>query len=101
MESRSEHIKCGWCMKISTLGEWNDLTYSKCTNREMKRAFTKLTEEKAFYRKSDTYYICPKCNKWSRGSQLSVVDTLDDKLIKLGGEPVMNRLSSDNTLDNK
>ena len=89
MISRNEHVRCGWCMKVSSLGEWNDLTYSKCTNREMKRAFTQLTSEKAFLRKSDTFYLCPHCGKWSRGSQLSIVDTEDHKLLSLGREPVM------------
>ena len=89
MIKRSEHVRCGWCGKISTLGEWNDLTYSKCTNREMKRAFTLLSEERAFLRKSDTFYMCPKCEKWSRGSQLSIVDTEDKKLLRLGREPVI------------
>lgn len=89
MISRNEKISCGWCGKVSTLGEWNDLTYSRCTNREMKRAFTQLTNEKAFLRKSDTFYECPECHKWSRGSQLSIVDTNDEKLLKLGGESTM------------
>ena len=92
MIDRKEHVRCGWCMHIADLGEWNDLTYSKCTNREMKRAFTQLTEEKAFYHKSDTFYLCPNCNKWSRGSQLAIVDTDDKKLLKLGREPVMGSM---------
>lgn len=91
MINRSEHVRCGWCMRTSALGEWNDLTYSKCTNREMKRAFTQLTQEKAFMRKSDTFYICPKCNKWSRGSQLAIVDTTNEKLLRLGREPIMGK----------
>jgi hypothetical protein len=81
-------------MKTSSLGEWNDLTYSKCTNREMKRAFTQLTSEKAFLRKSDTFYLCPKCEKWSRGSQLSIVDTTDPKLLRLGRELTMGNNKS-------
>lgn len=89
MISRNVKIMCGHCGGVSTLGEWNDLTYSKCTNREMKRAFTELTSEKAFLRKSDTFYECPICNKWSRGCQLSVTDTNDEKLKRLGGEPVV------------
>jgi hypothetical protein len=93
MISRDENVRCGWCGKASKLGEWNDLTYSKCVNREMKRAFTQLTSERAFLRKSDTFYMCPRCSKWSRGSQLSIVDTTDEKLMKLGREPVMGILS--------
>ncbi|MBO5388009.1 MAG: hypothetical protein J6A59_07715 [Lachnospiraceae bacterium] len=89
MIDRHVDVKCGWCAKTATLGEWNDLTYSRCTNREMKRAFINLTAEKAFMRKSDTFYECPNCHKWSRGSQLSIVNTNDARLLRLGGEPTM------------
>lgn len=94
MISVEEDIKCPWCGAVEKLGVWNDLTYSRCTNREMKRAFTKLTEEKAFLRKSDTYYICPVCSKWSRGSQLSIVNTNNPKLLRLGGELVISNSRS-------
>lgn len=94
MISRDEKIRCNWCGKASKLGEWNDLTYSKCVNREMKRAFTQLTNEKAFNRSSDTFYICPCCKKWSRGSQLSIVNASDKRLEKLGGEPFMGSSGS-------
>lgn len=93
--SKQESIRCGWCGEKSKLGEWNDLTYSKCTNREMKRAFTNLTDSKAFLRKSDTFYICPKCSKWSRGSQLSIVDTDNPLLLKLGGESAINTINKE------
>lgn len=89
MINRNEDVKCPWCGSINKLGVWNDLAYSKCVNREMKRAFTQLTDEKAFLRKSDTYYICPSCSKWSRGSQLSIVNTNNARLLKLGGELVI------------
>lgn len=88
MLDRSLEVKCAWCGKTSTLGEWNDKTYNKCTSREMKRAFTSLTEKKAFFKKSDTYYICPICGKWSRGSQLKIVNTDNKELLKLGGESI-------------
>lgn len=86
MISRAEKIQCPWCMKISTLGEWNDATYAKCTSREMRRAFTNLSNEKAFTRKADTFYLCTKCNNWSRGCQLRIVGTENKALKKLGGE---------------
>ena len=89
MISRDVDIKCPWCGSISKLGEWNDLTYSKCINREMKRAFTELTLERAFTKKANTFYVCGKCEKWSRGSQLLIVNTDDEKLLKLGGEPII------------
>lgn len=93
---RKEIVRCGWCFKDSTLGEWNDLTYSKCTNREMKRDFTHLTDSKAFLHKSNTFYICPKCSVWSRGSQLRIVDTENAFLKRLGGESVTNPVKSSN-----
>lgn len=86
---KKEKVRCGWCFKDSTLGEWNDLTFSKCVNREMKRDFTQLTDSKAFFRKTNAFYICPKCFTWSRGSQLRIVDTDNEYLKKLGGEAVM------------
>ena len=89
MISNNEDIRCGWCRKSSKLKEWDDLTFSRCTNREMKRCYTKLSNEKAFLRKSDTYYMCPKCKSWSRGSQLRIINTDDLKLKNLGGEPII------------
>ena len=78
--SRTEKVRCGWCFKDSLLGEWNDLTFSKCTNREMKRDFTQLSDS----------------NTWSRGSQLRIVDTDNESLKRLGGEPVSSPIKSSN-----
>lgn len=83
------HIMCGWCGKHSELVDWNAITYEKCTNREMKRAYTQLSNERAFDKKSDTFYMCPKCEKWSRGCQLKIVDTDDERLKRLGNVPVV------------
>lgn len=94
--NRSEKVRCGWCFKDSTLGDWNDLTFSKCSNRQMKRDFTPLTNSKAFLHKTDSYYLCPKCNNWSRGSQLRIVDTDNESLKRLGGEPVASPIKSSN-----
>lgn len=94
--SRTEKVRCGWCFKDSELGEWNDLTYSKCTNRQMKRDFTQLNDTKAFMHRTDSYYICPKCNTWSRGSQLKIVDTDNEQLKRLGGESVSSPIKSSN-----
>lgn len=91
---RNEKVRCGWCFKDSQLGEWNDLTYNSCTNREMRRDFTPLTDSKAFMHKSDTYYKCPKCLTWSRGSQLKIVDTHNESLKRLGGEPTVKPIKS-------
>lgn len=89
--SRDEQVMCGWCYTKSSLGEWNDLTYSKCTNREMKRAFETLTNSNVFKRNSVHFYECPSCHKWNRGSQLRIVDTDNPMLKNLGGEPVQKQ----------
>lgn len=94
MLSRNLDVKCSWCGKTSTLGDWNDTTYARCTNREMKRAFITLTDKKAFLRKTDSFYLCPCCGKWSRGSQLRIVNTNDVKLLKLGGESVLKAMNN-------
>lgn len=98
---RKLNIMCGWCGKKSRLGVWNDLTYNKCTNREMKRAFTSLTERRAFLKKSDTFYMCPVCGKWSRGSQLRITDTTDKSLLKLGGESVISVVNNNKLKNNQ
>ena len=66
------NIICSYCYSESTAKEWNDLSYSKCTNREMKRAFTQLNDTKALMPKADAYYICPKCNKWNKSDTLKI-----------------------------
>lgn len=96
MLSRNLAVKCSWCGKDSTLGEWNDTTYARCTNREMKRAFVQLTDKRAFLRKTDSFYLCPICGKWSRGSQLRIIHTDDPMLLKLGGESVMTAVKGSN-----
>lgn len=82
-------IKCPWCYRDSSLIDWNDLSFSFCVNRDMKRAFTKLNNTKAFKHKKPNYYICPKCKNWSKGSQLRVTGTDDVELLKLGGESLV------------
>lgn len=81
-------VKCGWCGEVSTVKEWDDTTFSECKSREMRRAYKHLYDEKSFYRQADTYYKCPKCQAWSRGSQLKITDTDDKRLLSLGGEPI-------------
>ena len=86
-------VKCGWCMGIHSIKEWNDLTYSYCTRREMRRLYTPLTNIKAFSKNNEVYYCCPTCSKWSRGNQLRV---MGDEYKGIGGEPVMMYTSKDN-----
>lgn len=82
---RKLNVRCTWCGKKNTLGEWNDLTYSKCTSREMRRAFMPLTDSSVFKDNTKAYYICPSCNMWNKGNQLKITDTDDENLKKLGG----------------
>ena len=89
MINKNAHIKCGWCDAVHEASVWISIAFESCTNREMKRAFLDIYNEKAFDRKNPHYYKCPSCNTWSKGSQLSIVDTDNPKLLKLGREPVM------------
>lgn len=89
-------VQCPLCGTSNKLKIWDDDTYGKCTNREMKRAYTHLNNSKAFKRNSDTFYICRNCKKWSRGSQLSIVNTEDKFLRSLGGESVFIVENKDN-----
>lgn len=89
MISDLEIVRCPRCGKTSSLRDWDDKSYKACLSREMRRAFVHLKNEKAFKRSTDTFYLCPKCNNWSRGSQLTI-ESEDIKLKKLGREPLFN-----------
>lgn len=89
MLAEDEHIKCNWCNSVSTAKNWNDETFNCCNNREMKRKFLSIFNEKAFSKNGQKYYKCPVCKNWSKGSQLSIVDTDNRYLLSLGGEPVI------------
>jgi len=88
MIKEDQNIKCAWCQDKSTAKEWNDTTYDRCVSREMRRSYVPIFLEKTFRRSEDTFYKCPKCSMWMRGCQLSIVDTDDKKLLRLGGEPI-------------
>lgn len=89
MIGKEINIKCGWCSGKHKAEEWNELTYSECKSREMRRAYTEIYKESTFSKGADTYYKCPSCGTWSKGCQLSIVDTEDRRLLRLGGEPVL------------
>lgn len=89
MLDERQNIKCPWCDGKSTAKEWDDNTYSECTSRAMRRAYTPIYKESTFRRGAGTFYKCPKCELWSRGSQLAIVDTDDKRLLRLGREPVI------------
>ncbi|MEM4385422.1 MAG: hypothetical protein QXD03_02605 [Candidatus Anstonellales archaeon] len=90
MLDKDTKILCQWCGEKSSASEWNDNTYAQCINREMRREYTPIYEEKTFKREANTFYKCPKCGIWSRGSQLKIVDTENERWLKLGGEPIIS-----------
>ena len=89
MINTTEMIQCPWCINKTSLGEWDANTFKQCVTREMRRSYINLTKNRAFERRSDTFYLCPICGKWSRGCQLKIVDTDNEELKKLGGEPII------------
>ena len=92
MIDKNIDIECGWCQQASRAEEWEENTYKECITREMRRAYTSIYKEKAFKRKTEAFYKCPKCNKWIRGSKLKIVNTEDENLTKLGGEPIFEEV---------
>lgn len=97
MIKKDENIQCGWCEGKDSAEKWNTYTYNQCKSREQRRAFTQIYKERTFTRAANTFYRCPLCGMWSRGSQLAIVDTDDIKLLKLGREPVIQEVE-DNEL---
>lgn len=82
-------IQCGWCKQKKEASKWEEITKAECKSREMRRAYTSVLNEKTFKRESNTFYKCPECGQWSRGCQLKIVDTDDERLLKLGGQPII------------
>lgn len=68
----SEIVRCKYCGQCSSIKEWDENTYKQCTNREMKRMYLHMTDNRAFTRSGDSSYMCPKCGLWSRGWDLHV-----------------------------
>lgn len=85
----TEVVRCPRCQTMHSLKEWNDASYAQCKSREMKRSYTKLTEERAFNAKRNAFYLCPECNQWARGSQL-IIESDDPRLVKLGRKSVIS-----------
>ena len=88
MISKNQNIKCPWCGSKDKAVNWNDESYKECKSREQRRAFTEIYKERTFSKGANTYYKCTTCGMWSRGSQLIIVDTEDERLLKLGREPI-------------
>lgn len=83
-------VMCPWCRVVSKLSVWDDVTFSECINREMKRSYMSLRDTNAWKHGSNHFYKCPSCEQWSRGSKLKIVHTEDKELEALGGESLLN-----------
>ncbi len=89
MISKTSLVRCPWCEKENTVEKWNDGTFAQCTNREMKRDFMPMTNEKAFKKNSVSFYVCPNCGKWTRGSQLLLIRGQNNSNNELSAEPLI------------
>ena len=87
--SETDKIKCQWCNETANLDNWEQSTYRECKSREMKRKYTSLYDVRAFKHTSKTFYKCPCCGKWLRGSQLTITDAKNSEHLKLGGESII------------
>lgn len=96
MITEDTKITCGWCNEVFTAEQWNDNSKKECYTREMRRAYKDIYNPKVFKQNTKpAWYKCPKCELWSKGSQLQIVDTKDEELLKLGGEPIIKSVDKD------
>lgn len=93
-------IRCPWCRKVNKLGIWDLVTFKKCVTAQMKRDYQHMSDPKAYGKDTKSYYMCPKCNKWSKGSQLKFVNTDNPFLLGLGGESIFSYDSDTANNDN-
>jgi hypothetical protein len=66
-------FKCQYCGAPNKAITWDTETFRSCRSRIEKREFQHLNNSIAIEKDNDTYYKCPRCKKWSKGSQLVVV----------------------------
>lgn len=83
--SAEARVKCQWCLSDNAPKEWDSVTFSECKTREMKRSYKSIINIGSWY---DTFYKCPNCGMWSKGSQLLVLDGNGNIKRGLGGEPI-------------
>lgn len=88
--TQESSVRCPWCSIETEAKQWNDLTLSYCTSREMKRAFRTIYDKQVWGRDSDHFYICPACKTWSRGNQLILLDEEGNQVKNIGGQPVIS-----------
>ena len=87
--SKDSKVKCQWCTGVDSAESWNTTTYNECTSREMRRAYKNIYIKSVWLKNSDHFYKCPNCGRWSRGSQLILLDNNDSIVKGLGCQPVM------------
>ncbi len=92
-------IVCQWCAEESALEDWDQNTYSQCTNREMRRLYMSVADLKAYEKDSGKFYKCPKCGQWLKGSQLILISD-DESIRKLGGEPIIQLTKREDNEEN-
>lgn len=86
MIANSEIVLCPWCGNESTLEDWDKQTYSQCKNRDMRRSYIHLENEKVWMKDSTNFYMCPDCGNWVRGNKLKL---RNENLSHLGGQPII------------
>ena len=87
---KSLEVICPWCNKNSTISQWDDLAFSKCLNRQMRRDFKHLDDPKTWTESADAFFICPKCEQWSRSTKLKIANPTNSEEGRLGGEPLFS-----------
>ena len=90
-------IECQWCGEIHTAEEWSEYSLAQCSNRQMRRDFKPLEDVSIYNKKSDVYYKCKSCGNWSGGWQLTIANTEDEELRRLGGGLLASIGKQDNT----
>ena len=89
MIKKTDKIRCGWCDETSTAEEWNEFSKSQCDTRERRRAYKEIYDEKRFNKNlKQSYYKCPRCERWMQGCQLRVYKENGERYHGLGGEDV-------------
>lgn len=72
-------LRCPLCNEISTALQWDTYTESKCTTRQLRRAYKSITTKGILSRTKDFYYCCPYCDKYSKANALRFVrDSVND-----------------------
>lgn len=66
-------LQCPLCNEVSTALQWDTYTESKCTTRQLRRAYKSITTKGILSKTKDFYYCCPYCDKYSKANTLKFV----------------------------